>query len=171
MVARKRNIRGLSPRPTAGRKTAATFAVGAQAASIVDRLNLLSAGALDARVVEAADATDNADSDLVVMSGATYRELFERAEDTAARVAFARSRGEESVPVAIVDRLLAGEHPVRVWRDHRGMTLEQLGAKADLSIAYLSEIEAGKKPGSIKALRAIAVAMALDLDDLTGWLR
>ena len=47
------------------------------------------------------------------------------AEDGAAVARF-RARlaagEEELVPAAVVDRLLAGESPVRVWREHRGIT-------------------------------------------------
>ncbi|MBI3516817.1 MAG: helix-turn-helix transcriptional regulator [Proteobacteria bacterium] len=107
----------------------------------------------------------------IVMSRTTYRDSLERAEDAAATAAYARTRGEEHVPLELVKRLDAGDHPVRVWREHRAFTPEQLGAKAALSIGYLSEIEAGKKPRSIKAIRAIAGALKLDLDDLTGWLK
>ena len=143
--------------------------VGADRAKLAVHLGNL-AGAY--RVVEA----PRPDSEVppgavVVMSRATYRDLLERAEDAAAIAAYARTRGEESVPFELIKRLDAGEHPVRVWREHRELTLERLGAKAALSIGYLSEIEAGKKPGSIKALRTIAKALKLDLDDLTAWLK
>jgi hypothetical protein len=109
--------------------------------------------------------------ELYIMSAATLDDLLsERADAAGAAAAIADRRSDERVPAAVVDRLLAGEHPVRVWRDHRGLTLERLHDKAGLSIGYLSEIEAGKKPGSLKALRAIATALKIDLDDVTAWL-
>jgi DNA-binding Xre family transcriptional regulator len=77
--------------------------------------------------------------------------------------------GGEAVPVALVDRLSSGESPVRVWREHRGLSLRALAARAALSPALLSEIENGKKEGSIKSLAALARALGVDLDDLVPW--
>lgn len=91
----------------------------------------------------------------------------EMIEDTLLlRAAEARGPGEDALAVEMVERLLAGESPVRVWREHRAMTARALAAAADVDPAYLSQIETGKKPGSIKTLRALARALAVDLDDL-----
>lgn len=38
--------------------------------------------------------------------------------------------GREDVPMEMVNRLIAGEHPVRVWREHRGMTSAELARRA-----------------------------------------
>ena len=74
--------------------------------------------------------------------------------------------GQEWVPADLVRRIAAGEHPVRVWRDHRGMTGSALAAAAGIAGSYLSAIENGKKPGSINAMKRIAGALGVDLDDL-----
>jgi transcriptional regulator with XRE-family HTH domain len=71
------------------------------------------------------------------------------------------------VPVEIADRLLAGDNPIRVWREHRGMTLAALKSKVGLSRGYLSDLENGKRVGPIGTLRKIAHALGLELDDLT----
>jgi DNA-binding XRE family transcriptional regulator len=73
---------------------------------------------------------------------------------------------EELIPDAIVERLLNGENPVRMWREHRGLKAVQLAALSELSLSYLSEIETGKKEGSLSALRKIATALNVDLDDI-----
>jgi len=73
---------------------------------------------------------------------------------------------DELVPEAVVERLLAGENPVRVWRSHRGLSARELALKAELSAPYVSEIESGKKEGSLSAMKRIAAALAVDLDDL-----
>lgn len=77
--------------------------------------------------------------------------------------------GGEHVPFEIVERLSAGAAPVRVWREHRGLSLRALAGRAGLSPALLSEIETGKKDGSIKTLAALARALGVDLDDLIPW--
>jgi predicted transcriptional regulator len=73
---------------------------------------------------------------------------------------------DEMVPGEIVDRLLEGENPIRVWRTHRGLSAQALAEKAKISGAYLSEIESGRKEGSVSVLKRIAEALSVDLDDL-----
>src|SRR3546814_9718952 len=68
----------------------------------------------------------------------------------------------------MVDRLLAGENPIRVWREHRGMSASQLAERAGLSQAYVSQLETGRRDGTVAALGALARALGLDIDDLTG---
>ncbi|MAM00615.1 MAG: transcriptional regulator [Alteromonadaceae bacterium] len=78
------------------------------------------------------------------------------------------TRGEdELVPAEVTERLLSGdEHPLKVWREHRGMTQEALGATANVGKSYISRIEAFKKAGSTRVLRALAGAIGVDVDDL-----
>src|SRR5687768_4627051 len=100
------------------------------------------------------------------MAEDAYHRLTEAAEDRAAVAAYHQTRGEESVPAALVDRLLAGENPIRVWREHRGKMLHQLSAEIGKAKGLLSDMENGKKAGSIETLRAIARVLDVDLDDL-----
>ena len=65
-------------------------------------------------------------------------------------------------------RLLAGESPVRIWREKRGMTQRALAAAAAIPAGYLSEIESRKKPGSVAAYRALATALAVAMEVLVG---
>jgi transcriptional regulator with XRE-family HTH domain len=92
-------------------------------------------------------------------------------EDLADRAAIeaARASGEERVPHALVKRLLAGDHPVKVYREHRGLTQVELAARTGLSAMYLSQIETGRRSGTTKTLRKIARALGVDLDDLASW--
>jgi ribosome-binding protein aMBF1 (putative translation factor) len=73
---------------------------------------------------------------------------------------------QEWAPAQLVKRLIDGEHPVRVWREHRGMRAKELAAAADIASSYLSAIETGKKPGSVSALKRIAAALGVTLDEL-----
>jgi DNA-binding Xre family transcriptional regulator len=77
--------------------------------------------------------------------------------------------GEERIPGPIVERLASGEAPVRVWREYRGRSLRALARETNISSALLSEIENGKKEGSLKTLSALARALGVDLDDLVPW--
>jgi transcriptional regulator with XRE-family HTH domain len=49
---------------------------------------------------------------------------------------------------------------------HRGLSARELAAATGLSAPYISEIEGGKKEGSISAMKKIADALNVDLDDL-----
>lgn len=73
---------------------------------------------------------------------------------------------QEWVPAHLVKRLIDGEHPVRVWRDHRRMSGKELATAAGIASSYLSAIETGKKPGSVNALKRIAAALGVTLDEL-----
>ncbi|WP_163836814.1 helix-turn-helix domain-containing protein [Spartinivicinus ruber] len=72
----------------------------------------------------------------------------------------------ELVPDAVVTRLLDGENPVKVWREHRGLKQKQLAEKLEIMAAYLSQIEKGEKSGSVDVLKRIAEVLNVDLDDL-----
>lgn len=93
----------------------------------------------------------------------------EDAEDRAAvRASQARKAGgkDDALPVALYCKIRAGEHPVRIWRQHRGLGLNALARAAGISAPYLSEIENRTKPGSAAALKKIAQTLAIDLDEL-----
>ena len=94
-------------------------------------------------------------------------ELAELVEDAAALAAYERTRGEETVPITVVDRLLANENPVKVWREYRGLTLSALAGKAGIGKGYLSQIERGTRQGPVATMKKLADALNVDLDDLT----
>lgn len=101
-------------------------------------------------------------------------EAVEDADDSAAlRTADGREREigktvarADHLPAALVRRLLAGEHPVRVWRERRGLSPQALADKAGMGRSYLVEIEGYKKPGSLAVYRRLAFALDLAVDDL-----
>jgi DNA-binding XRE family transcriptional regulator len=99
------------------------------------------------------------------------RELAEDAEDAAALARFAKryaSGKEETVPVEVVDRLLAGESPLRVWRELRGMTAAQVAAAVQITPAHISKVEAGKGEPSVALLKRLARVLRVDMEALVG---
>jgi len=99
------------------------------------------------------------------------RELADDADDAAALLRFAKrhARGEvETVPIAVVDRLLAGEHPLRVWREHRGMTAAMLASAVEITPAHVSKLESGKGEPSVSLLKKLAKVLAVQLEELVG---
>jgi DNA-binding XRE family transcriptional regulator len=75
---------------------------------------------------------------------------------------------DEFLPFEMIERMLDGENHVKVWREHRDLTVRALAEKAGVSPSLVSEIETGKKEGSIATLKALARALDLTLDDLAG---
>jgi transcriptional regulator with XRE-family HTH domain len=86
-----------------------------------------------------------------------------RAYDEAKR---ALVEGEELIPSEVTYAILDGGNPIRVWRERRGLTQQQLAEAAGISVPYLSQIESGKRGGSAEVLAVIARALGLALDDI-----
>lgn len=103
-----------------------------------------------------------------------YRRLMELAEDAQDAGALHRAAQryaageEETIPADVVDRLLAGESPVRVWREYRGLTAAMLAEIIGVTPAHVSKLETGKGEPSIGLLRKLAAALDVDIDSLVG---
>lgn len=69
------------------------------------------------------------------------------------------------LPKAIVDRLAAGDNPLRVLREWRGMMQVELAASLGITQGYLSDVETGKRKGPValhqKIARELGVPIAL----------
>lgn len=104
----------------------------------------------------------------VIVPIAEYERLVEAAEMLADVRAYdeAKAQGGEYFPMALLDRLLAGESKLRVFREHRGLTQEALAKACDISKPYLSQIEAGQRRPSTNVLRKLAAALKVEIDDL-----
>ncbi len=76
------------------------------------------------------------------------------------------ANGEEIIPSHVPYAIMDGENPVKVWREYREMTQQELAQAAGISASYLSQIETGKREGTTAVLQAIARAMNLTLDDV-----
>ena len=79
----------------------------------------------------------------------------------------AKSEEDESFSIEVADQLVAGKNPIRVFRNHRGMTQIELAAAININPVYLSQIETGRRNGSTKTLASIAKALNVSLDDIT----
>jgi DNA-binding XRE family transcriptional regulator len=114
------------------------------------------------------------DAETVTLRRSDYEALIERLEDVADIAALddfkARLVSENALvdylPAELVERLIGGESPVRIWREHRGLSAQALARTAKLTPSYVSEIETGRKPGSLNAMAKIARALGVSLEDL-----
>ena len=103
---------------------------------------------------------------LLVNLGAVARANEDAADARALLAAQAEAAGEKPIALEITERVLAGEHPVRVWRTHRGLTQKALACAAGTAQSYLSQIESNQRVGTLRLWKAIAVALDVDLQVL-----
>ena len=68
------------------------------------------------------------------------------------------------LPKTVVDRLAAGENPVRVLREWRDITQMYISSCTDISQGHLSDIESGRRIGTPAVLRKIADVLKVPLD-------
>ena len=73
---------------------------------------------------------------------------------------------DELVPASVADRLIDGAPPLRVWREHRGLSQSALARAAGVSRVQIVEIEAGRNTGSVHTLRKLADSLRIAVDDL-----
>ena len=91
--------------------------------------------------------------------------LAEEAEDVRAYDVAMADEGE-AVSHEVMRRLVEGESPLRVWREHRGLTQTALAERAGVDKTYISQIEAGRKSASVRVMSRLGAALGVSLDDL-----
>ena len=108
-----------------------------------------------------------------VIPYAEYLRLLQALEDKADAAAVAefqeayRAGREFLVPADILRRELEGESPIKLWREHRSLTQQELAEKTGMSKPYISQLESGKRQGTVETLVAIARALDVPLDVLS----
>ncbi len=108
---------------------------------------------------------------MAILPAADYEKLSELAEEqadaiAAERAAQRRLAGEEYVPFELVQAIMAGESPLKTWREYRGMSQRELADKTGCRLPTISEIENGKAQGKPKLWRALATGLNVDIDDI-----
>ncbi len=110
--------------------------------------------------------------EMVTIPLAEYERLKALADDAADLRAYDQaledleSGREHLIPAAFADRLIDGEAPLRVYRDWRGLTQEQLAEKAGVNRVQIADIEAGRKSGSVATVAKLARALDVSVDAL-----
>jgi DNA-binding XRE family transcriptional regulator len=107
--------------------------------------------------------------EFAVIPVAALRKLMEDAEMLADVQAYdaAKARlddgSDELIPFEITERRLRGEPALRVWREYRELTQEQLAKKAKVSRALIAAIETKRKSGSVGTWKRLGTALGV------GW--
>jgi len=71
------------------------------------------------------------------------------------------------VPAEVVHAIVNGVHPVRAWREYRGMTQEELARLTGTSKACISHIERGMRQPALPLTRALSRALNAPLEAIT----
>lgn len=74
------------------------------------------------------------------------------------------AEGAPLLPKEIVDRLADGENPIRVLREFRDYTQNDLKHAVGITQGYLSDLETGRRKGPFELHRKIARALAVPFE-------
>jgi len=74
--------------------------------------------------------------------------------------------GEESFPSDIAKRLVAGESPLAVFREYRGISQAELARRSGVNRIQIIDIEKGRSTGSVDTLKRLAGTLGVDIGDL-----
>jgi DNA-binding Xre family transcriptional regulator len=110
---------------------------------------------------------DSGETAFVVLEPEEYARLRAAAEDNEDAHAAREALVDPGVllPHDFMRRLLAGENPVKVWREFRGLTQTQLAERAGFGQSDISRIEGGHNV-RFSTMGAIAAALDISLDEL-----
>ena len=74
--------------------------------------------------------------------------------------------GTPLLPKEVIDRLANGENPIRVLREFREQTQNELRAQIGITQGYLSDLETGKRKGPFELHQKIARALSVPFEML-----
>ena len=73
---------------------------------------------------------------------------------------------EITVPGEVTFAILDGISPIRAWREHRQIKMNELAKNIGISASYLSQIENCKRNPTIDTLKTIAKELKIELEML-----
>ena len=112
----------------------------------------------------------NGEPAFVVMPIEEYQKLCMPREDAADAATIERmssavaSGHEETFPAELVNALIDGGNPVRLFREYRQISPANLAEVCGVSRAHIYQIESGKRAMSIELLRKLVTALRVDAD-------
>ena len=83
-------------------------------------------------------------------------------------IAYDKSKAqiEEAFPAELALKRAQGENSLKVFRKYRGLSQAALATRSGVGQGLISEIETGKKQGSVNSLKALAKILDIEVDDL-----
>ena len=80
----------------------------------------------------------------------------------------AKAQPSRVIPGVVLNAILDGVNPIRAFREHRNLSQQTLANQASLSVPYLSQLETGRRKGSVATLRKLAELLDAAVDILAG---
>jgi len=71
---------------------------------------------------------------------------------------------EITVPGEVTFAVLDGISPIRAWREYKQIKMNELAKQANISSAYLSQIENGKRNPTIGTMKTLANVLGIDIE-------
>ena len=107
-------------------------------------------------------------AEFVVLPIAEYKKIlgFMREQQEIEEVKSRLAEPHEMFPLEVVEKLSAGEHPVKVFREYRGLTQFLLATEVNVSKQYICQIEKLERKGTAKILKSIAKVLNVELEDI-----
>jgi transcriptional regulator with XRE-family HTH domain len=60
--------------------------------------------------------------------------------------------------------ILDGANPIKIWREYRGLSQQDMAEKTGISVPYLSQLETNKRKGSLAVLKSIAEVLQAPIE-------
>ena len=100
-----------------------------------------------------------------------YENLLERLEDaediaTANDIKRKITRcEEETFPAEVIHSIILDKkNPVKVYREYRGLTQQELADKVGIGLSMIKKIESGFTTGSLETIKSIAKVLNVDVE-------
>jgi len=91
-------------------------------------------------------------------------EDFQDTKDIEENLKAAQEGREITVPGEVTFAILDGISPIRAWREYKQIKMNELAKKANISSAYLSQIENGKRNPTIGTVKTLANVLGIDIE-------
>ena len=102
-----------------------------------------------------------------------FSETFDKAdlddETLAMLLAVEPDKAEDYRPFVLVERMSAGEIPLKVYREWRNISQRSLAETVGVSLSHISKIECGLKVPSNRLKMRLAEALSIDPEELDNW--
>jgi len=105
---------------------------------------------------------DEEDADDIAAVDAARRED----DEFAAQLAAGGVPVETTIPLEVVKAKLDGVHPLKAWREFRGITQLQLSSRSGVWRDLIAQIETSKKQGEVGTLERLARALGVPIEAL-----
>lgn len=106
----------------------------------------------------------------VILSLESYNKIqsqLEELEDIKSYITEKNNPGE-TIPIELVEELvMRNDSKISIMRKYRGYSVKELSKLADITDSYLSQIESGKRKGTIDIYKKLGKILDIDLELIT----